>query len=69
MHGWWKPALRATASSADRPICFAGRALRPGFPASWRQPSAGQNRWLDPKPEAQQIVVKNLQELTPWLYD
>ena len=24
---------------------------------------------LDPKPEAQQIVVKNLQELKPWLYD
>ncbi|WP_339520327.1 WYL domain-containing protein [Pseudomonas proteolytica] len=23
---------------------------------------------LDPKPEAQQIVVKNLQELKPWLY-
>lgn len=24
---------------------------------------------MDPKPEAQQIVVKNLQELKPWLYD
>lgn len=24
---------------------------------------------LDPKPEAQQIVVKNLRELKPWLYD
>jgi predicted DNA-binding transcriptional regulator YafY len=24
---------------------------------------------MDPKPEAQQIVVENLKELKPWLYD